>query len=376
MTIFWALLSFTGLLYPVMKFVLNKQKGVPEFKKLKNNEIKLYFILVSIAMILVIGLRGVLVGRDTLHYYYSYASLQRIGILQVLRAQDVTEKGYMLFEVLSHRLHLGFAGYNLLYASFNISIISYIIYKKSRMPWLSYFIYICFEFFILDLTMMRQTLAISIVALAITLDKNETFLDFLKFALCVFIAQTFHQSAIIALPLWFLKKLPLNNIGVVATLFVILLGYLMRTQIAGLIGELAGDVSEKYTKYGELEEGTAGMRLYLMVAVTIALGMILGRYKNIKGNGLPFYSLCMMLFLFPAVQAGGVFMRIYYYYYIFIILYVPNLVAALDPKKDTHIKILIVLLYLAVGIYFFHLSLGPGSLVGEEYKFFWQPIYD
>ncbi len=376
MTIFWVLLAFTCLLYPVLKLIINRQKGVPEFNRIENEEMKAYFILVSIAMILVIGLRGLFVGVDTLNYYFSYARLQNVGIWQVLRAGDVPEKGYMIFQIIGHRLHLGFAGYNLFYAAFNISIISYIIYKKSRMPWLSYFLYICFEFFILELSMMRQTLAMSIVALAIMLDKNETFWDFLKFAVCVFIAQTFHQSAVVALPLWFLKRIPLNNVAVTATIFAIALGYLMRTQIAGVIGGLAGDVSEKYAGYGELREGTAGMRLYLMVAVTIVLGMFLGRYKNIKGNRLPFYSLCMMLFIFPAVQGGGVFMRVYFYYYLFIILYVPNLVAAIDPKKDTHIKLLIVLLYIGVGIYFFHRGLGPDSLVGEEYKFFWQPLYD
>ena len=376
MTIFWVLLAFTCLLYPIIKFVINRQKEVPEFNAIENKEMKVYFVLVSLAMILMIGLRGLFVGIDTMNYFMSYARLQNIGILQVLRAKDVVEKGYMIFQILGHRLHLGFAGYNLLYATVNISIISYIIYKKSRMPWLSYFIYICFEFFILDFTMMRQTLAMSIVALAIILDKNETFWDFLKFAVCVFIANSFHQSAVVTLPLWFLKRIPLNNIAVTATIFAIALGYLMRAQITDFIGGLAGDISEKYAGYGEIQEGTAGMRLYLMVAVTIALGMVLSRYKNIKGNALPFYSLSMMLFIFPAVQGGGVFMRVYFYYYLFIILYVPNLIAALDPKKDTHIKILIVLLYIGVGIYFFHRGLGPESLIGEEYKFFWQPLYD
>ncbi len=376
MTIFWALLSFTCLLYPVMKFVLNKQKGVPEFKKLKNNEIKLYFILVSIAMILVIGLRGLKVGVDTLNYYFSYARLQNIGILQVLRATDVTEKGYIIFQILGHRLHLGFAGYNLFYATFNIAIISYIIYKKSSMPWLSYFLYICFGFFILELSMMRQTLAMSIVALAIVTDKGETWKDFVRFLIFVLIARSIHNSAIVALPLWFLKRLPLNNLSIAITLFVVVLGFLMRGYISQLMSVLAGEISERYASYNEIREGTAGMRLYLMVSVTIVLGMFLRRYRKIDENGLPFYSLCMMLFLFPAVQGGGVFMRVYYYYYLFIILYVPNLITALDPKKDTHIKILIVLLYLAVGIYFFHASLGPDSLVGEGYKFFWQPLYD
>ncbi len=375
MTIYWILLAFCVFLFPICKFIANRIKKVPDFNKVENREIKAYFILVSLALIFVIGCRGLFVGRDTLNYYYTYAKLQDVSGRAVLLS-DATEKGYLLFNILGHRLHLGFAGFNILYAIANISVVSYLIYKKSEMPWLSYFIYICFEFFILDLTMMRQTLAMSVVALAITLDKNETIWDFLKFVLCIFIAQTIHQSAIIALPLWFLKKLPMDNYIIFIFLFFIGIAYLMRDSVAVLMGNTAEMISERYAKYGELEEGTAGMRLYLMVFVTVGLGMFLRRYRQIEGNSWPFYSLCIMLMLLPALQGGGVAMRSYYYYYLFIIIYVPNLVAALDPKKDTYIKMLIVLLYLIVGVYYFSSSLGENSLAGEAYRFFWQPIYD
>ncbi len=375
MAIYWILLSFSVLLFPICKLITNRVKKVQDLTPVENREIKAYFILVSLAMIFVIGCRGLFVGRDTLNYYFTYVRLQDVSALKVLFS-DATEKGYVFFNILGHRLHLGFAGFNILYATVNISIISYLIYKKSPMPWLSYFIYICFEFFILDLTMMRQTLAMSIVALAMTLDKNETVWDFLKFVVCVFIAQTFHESAIIALPLWFLKKLPMDNYIIFVFLFLIGIAYLMRDSMAMLMDDTAGMISERYTRYGELKEGTAGMRLYLMVLVTVALGMFLRRYRRIEGNRWPFYSLCIMLMLLPALQGGGVAMRMYFYYYIFIIIYVPNLVAALDPKKDLFIKILIVVLYLIVGIYFFNSSLGERSLAGESYKFFWQPLFD
>ncbi len=375
MTIYWILLAFCVLLFPICKFICNRIKKVPDLTKVENDELKVYFILVSLAMILVIGFRGLFVGVDTLNYYFMYARLQNTGILSVLRSDNL-EKGYLLFNILGHRLHLGFAGFNVLYAIVNISIISYMIYKKSAMPWLSFFLYICFGFFILDLTMMRQTLAMSVVALAVVTDKNKTVWDFLKFLALVFVAQTIHSSAIIALPIWFLKKLPMNNYIILCFLFFIGIAYLMRDTVAMIISDSAELISEKYVTYGVLKEGTAGTRLYLMVLVTIGLGMFLKRYRNIEGSGWPFYSLCIMLMLLPALQVGGAAMRAYYYYYLFIVLYVPNLVAALDPKKDLFIKILIVSLYLIVGIYFLNSSLGENSLAGETYKFFWQPMFD
>ncbi len=373
MTIIWVLLAFSCLFYPVCTVVYNRKIKVGDFRPVENKNIKFYFICVSIFMIVIIGLRGILVGRDTLSYFYSYAKHQGISFMAALRA-DVPEKGYVLFQILGHKLRLGFPGFNLLYAIVNVSIISFAIYKKSTIPWLSYFLYICFEFFILDLTMMRQTLAMSIVVLAMVTENKNPWIDLLKFVILVYVAQTFHASAVVAFPLWFLKKMPMNNVSIAVMVCFIGIAYLARESIANFLSEHAMDVSEKYEMYRKVEMGTSGMRLYLMVAVTVALGIFLQRFRKIKENGWPFYSLCMMLMIFPAVQGGGAIMRIYYYYYLFIILYVPNLITALDPKKDMWIKVLIILLYLIVGVYFLHINLGPGSLAGEEYKFYWQPL--
>lgn len=373
MTIIWILLAFSCLFYPVCTVVYNRKIKVGDFRPVENKNIKFYFICVSIFMIVIIGLRGILVGRDTLNYFYFYAKHQGISFMMALRA-DLPEKGYVLFQIIGHKLRLGFPGFNVLYAIVNVGILSYTIYKKSTMPWMSYFLYICLEFFILDMSMVRQRLAMSIVILAVVTDKNKTWLDFLKFFVLIYIASTFHNSAVVAYPIWFLKKISMNNLSIAVTICLIGIAYLARENIAAFLSEYATDVSEKYEMYGKIETGTAGMRLYMMIAVTLALGVFLQRFRKIPENGLPFYCLCMMLIIFPGVQGGGVLMRLYYYYYIFIILYVPNLVTALDPKKDMWIKILIIVLYLAVGIYFLNINLGPGSLAGEEYKFYWQPL--
>ena len=79
-----------------------------------------------------------------------------------------------------------------------------------------------------------------------------------------------------------------------------------------------------------------------------------------------------MLIIFPAVQSGGAIMRIYYYFYIFMIIYIPNMIAKIDQKKDRGICGIVLFLYILVGLYMFYSTLSGNSLNIMPYQFFWQ----
>ncbi len=374
MTIYWTLLVFSCLFYPVCTITYNRWHKFGDFCPVENKNIKAYFICVSIFMIAIIGLRSVTVGIDSWNYFFMFSDVRYEGISYAFDPKLELERGYVLFEILAHKAHMGFAGFNLVYAIFNVSVISYLIYKKSPMPWLSYFLYMCFSFFVLELTMMRQTLAISIVLLAVLTDKNETFMDFLKFVLWIFVAYMFHASAIVALPLWFLRKLPYNNTAVFIAIACVLIAYISKSTLTGWVEKVAAGISERYDGK-EIAEGNLGLRLYAMIGVSVVPGVFIRRFHKDRWNTFTFYCLCAMLLVFPAVQAGGSLMRAYFYFYIFMMIYIPNLITALDVNKDWKIKILIAVLYLAVGIYLFHGSLTGNGMKIVPYKFYWQPLY-
>ena len=372
MTIYWILLTVICLLYPICTVIYNRHHKLGDFRPVDNKNIKIYFYCVSLCMILLIGLRHMSVGIDSRNYLGYYANVRHEDFSYILDPYMDLETGYVLLEILAHKLHLGFAGFNLLYAIINVSVVSYLIYKKSPMPWLSYFLYCCFSFFILELTMMRQTLALSIVVLAVLTDKNEKATDFLKYALWIICAYFIHSSAIIALPLWFLKKIPYNNTVIFLTCTCIVIAYLSKSVLGKVVETVAAQVSEKYSNV-HIESGNMGMRLYAMIGVSLLPGMIIKRFHKDKWNTFFFYCLCVMLMIFPALQAGGAIMRTYYYLYIFMIVYVPNLIESLSPQKDGSIKILILVLYLIVGIYMLRSTLIEDALHVAPYKFYWQP---
>ncbi|MEE1224484.1 MAG: EpsG family protein, partial [Clostridia bacterium] len=192
MTIYWALPIFAVVFYWLCKMTAKNGHRHMQIQ-IQNSDIKAYFIIMSLFMIVIIGLRSENVGIDSSNYYNMYKDMSREDFSYIFEP-DVNDRGYFFLTILTNRLGLNFYAFNIIYAVFNVGVISYLIYEYSDMPWLSYLLYIFFDFFILELTMVRQTLAMSIVILAVLKDKNETLWDFIKFAIIVLCASTIHTS--------------------------------------------------------------------------------------------------------------------------------------------------------------------------------------
>lgn len=366
MAVYLAILPICIFLPEVCRFfaqrytnTLDKEYKTPVF----------YYVVMSLCMIVLIGLRRDDIGTDTLGYAGMYKSTGNLSLSDF--KYEMNDKGFAVLQYILNKLHIGFSGFNFLYAVFVITVLSVYIYKESEMPWFSYFLYICYGFFMLDFTMVRQTLAMAIVLLAFMIDKNRGVKDFLIFALIVFIASTIHASAIIFMPVWFIKKLPYNS--VIVTLFFVMIAacYLFKSHLTGFLINMAGNVSDKYEGYSKVGEGSAGLMLYLMILVTVVFSLFVPKFFKEKKNVTLFYLLCIMLVIFPGVQGGGAIMRIYYYFYMFMIVFIPNMVCSLDTEEKSYF-VLIIFLYVAVGLNMYHGALSGNLYKVVPYHFFWQ----
>lgn len=370
MAIYLAILPVCILLPEICRFFVYRYTNIPD-KEYKTP--LFYYIIMSVYMVVLIGLRSANIGIDTNGYYGMYKSAASLSFSDL--KYDMSDKGFVVLEIILNRLHISFNGFNLIYAAFVIIIVSLFIYKMSEMPWLSYFLYICFGFFLLDFSMVRQTLAMSIVILAFLSDKNRGIKDFALFALLVLLASSIHASAIIFMPVWFIKKLPFNSVLVTFFIVLIPLCYLFKGQLSNMLINLAGNVSDKYEGYSKAGEGNAGILLYFMMIVTVVFSLFIPRFFKDKQNTTMFYLLCIMLIIFPGVQGGGAIMRIYYYFYIFMIVFVPNMVCNMNIN-DKGLFVLVIALYIMVGLYMYYGSLSGGENHLVPYQFFWhQNLY-
>ncbi len=367
--IYWLLLAFSVAFYIVVQYGASQSPAFQVHSAEENKNFKKYFIFVTIAMIVLVGLRDLSVGIDTENYYDYYTTNAERDFSYLLE-NDVRERGYVFIQILFNKLGIGFVGFNMGYAIFNFCVVSRLIYKHSKMPWLSYFLYFCFSFYMLSFTMIRQTLAMSIVILAVMTDKNEGFWSFVKFALIVYIASLFHSSAIVAIPLWFVKKLKFNKNLTVVILIAAFVGFVFKSQLASFVIKFAASISDKYETYNTIESGNAGFMLYLMMLVSVIFGFMLKTFLYEKDNAFFFYSLCIMLLIFPAVQGGEGIMRIYYYFYIFMIVYIPNMIESIKKEEHFYLKLFVLMLYIGVGLYCFRSDILHNIYGVVPYRFF------
>lgn len=376
MWIYWTVILISFFFYPLCTIYRRRKNNISVDCAVGNEQIKAYFVIVAAVMIIVIGLRENHIGTDTISYYNTYRSMANREFSYLFEQsldEEGREKGFVFIQILFNKLKISFTGFNIIYAIFNIWVITLFIYKKSTIPWLSYFLYIAFGMFVLDLTMMRQTTAMSIVILAVLYDKNENIYDFIKFAVIVYAASLIHSSAIICIPIWFVFKIPYNKKTLIGALCIIALTYIMKSFMVNIVSQIANDISNKYENAALLmSEGNAGMRQYAMILVTILMGAYLKKFINEPFNLKLHYMLIIMLIVFPAVQGGGAFMRVYYYFYVFMIVYVPNMINSIDRKKDRLIYIITMGLYIVVGTSMYVSSILGNSYNMVPYKFFWQ----
>lgn len=113
--------------------------------------------------------------------------------------------GYIVLNKLIYNIWNNYSFLTFICATWVISSYSTIIRKYSPYPWLSLFIFIIINY-ILSLTLVRQYLAMSFVFLATkcVIERKQ-----LLFILYILIASTFHTTAIIAFPLYYIYGL--NN---------------------------------------------------------------------------------------------------------------------------------------------------------------------
>lgn len=313
---------------------------------------KVYVILISLQLILISGLRDVSVGSDTVNYKSTFYSAQNMSYFKFLNLSD-RDYGYYSFHWLFSNIFNNFQVYLILIAILSMSSIGFFIYKNSDHILMSFLIFesLFFNFF---LTGIRQTLAISILLVSWEFIKKRKFAPFL---FIVLLSATFHQSALIFLPFYFIayKKISNKYIGI----FIILLhmAFIFKNQILHFLQEVGG-----YAEYQEY--AGAGTYNFTLMMILIFIVAIILRNVALKRNShmtLYYNALFISLLLIPVTYINPSLMRIVMYFNIFITILIPGIIESFKSKD--RVLVYVVSITVLFGLYVTTLT---------EYKFFWQ----
>ena len=121
------------------------------------------------------------------------------------------ENGYITLMKICNYIGLSARGFFYVIYAIILWPIYYVIRKYSIFPLLSVLLYITFLYFVFDLTGLRQAVGMSICLLAFTFLINNSWRNCMLFYALTALAITFHISAAVFLPAYFLARLNLNK---------------------------------------------------------------------------------------------------------------------------------------------------------------------
>ena len=361
---------FLILFYWLFLFALGK-------KEMTN--MRIFFAVLP--MFLIMALRSVSVGSDTISYYTRY-----VGAVDMLSADNtITEPGYNLISYFFHDiLGVPFWVYNAVMSMFVCYVLAIFLKHFSTNIYLSLFIYMTIGIFTMSMSGLRQMLAITICSIPVIWAKvsdekggekrKHKFWRLLVGVLLVIVASTIHNSAIIFIPILFLMDMRLTRQQTIVIMIIAISTILFRSLLVGVMGNFMLDRYEKY----DLEEGYMMNILALLVPIAIGLFCVLVSRPD---NGERTYSKAFsLMFLFLALQvtfnnlalSQNQIARLGFYFMNSYIILIPYTLKKLPGNVRSVVTFFIIFLCLV----YFYLGTHEGTLRIDNYKFFWQePIY-
>ena len=201
-----------------------------------NRRRKIYLIVTFGVLILVAGLRDPSVGTDLAgHYAKRYNMIGSYSWSQIptFSATIGYEIGYCYFTRFLHFFSSDVQFFVFATSFLMCAAFGYFIYKESTDVVLSAELMLFNCFYYRFMTMMRQGLAISIILVAYTLlnGSERKLKDYIKFALLILLASTFHSSAILCMlmilfdRLKFTKKQIIFGVGAMVAFYLFYMNF-------------------------------------------------------------------------------------------------------------------------------------------------------
>lgn len=293
------------------------------------------------------------------------------------------EPGYMLLmKVSSKLLGLDFHSFCVIVYLFIMLSLYFFLKKYSERPCFSLLIYVCYTFFAFNVSGLRNSIAIGIVQIGLTLLHEDSRKSVFAFFVCVALAAQVHTSAWIALLYLALVKFRFTKIHVVALFTVGLSAIALRSTLYSLLASTVRD-------FGTAPSMAPGGNILTLVALLLFSGISIFIIQNRKSFGMSKEPadgaslICEAQLKYLALSFAAVFLgvvlllmtaesvlsRAAMYLIIFSLILLPNVLAHYD--KSSRIAVLIGLSVLLFA-FFYHTSLVNNSLDLVPYSFFWN----
>lgn len=317
---------------------------------------KIIFFFYIIQLIFLVVLRKETVGIDTVQYLKFYNFITNFQSLKLSRF----EVGFKYINYILKYI-LGNFQYLLIFMGVLTLIpLYFFILRYSKNYFLSIITYMSFNYYYYDFITLRQSAAYSLVLLSYKYIENKSFW---KFLLLIFLASSFHKSALIFIIAYYLLNQKIDNKKVGISFICLFIFYILRAKIGIFI------INKFYANY--LLENSNSYNFFLFF-IFIFIGLYLNNKKMLTIDyrmNMFYVSFLVGTILMIGTGIFSNMLRVSNYYTQVIIILIPNFLETIKNKK---LKLLSKIIFFITSFLLFLYLMRDGERQMMKYYFFWQ----
>ena len=341
----------------VINFFMLGDRG----KKKNRFLITVFFIL----FFLLLALRSEKIGIDLANYKSIYINWGKSSWKNIFNSMGEIEVGYAVLCKLVYSTNASFHTFMVVVAIIEIVPLMILYREEVENAFLSIVLFLIVGIFPMLFSGLRQSIAVSLGAIAFLLLKNR---KFILFIIVAFLATTFHTSAFMLffmLPLYYLK---ITKKWLIVVVPIIIVMMIFNVQIFSALATL---LPERYDKYEAKPTGAFAMLLlYVFFAIYayVASDELVIDKETIGLRNFLLFSIFLQIF----ASVHSLAMRMNYYYIIFIPLLLPK---TMKYSRQSFVEVnmlaeLVMILFFLL-YYFYSAYNGADILQIYPYQFYW-----
>ena len=342
--------------------------GNNETIKKSNFVIPVFFI----SLFLLLAFRAKSIGRDLPNYEWMFNTYRSSSFTSLLIRNDNVEYAYKILNWLVGRFTNSFQVFMAIAAAITL-LPMYLVYREDRRDsYLKVVLFLNMTTFIMLFSGIRQGIAMAICMFAYLFIKQKKIVAFI---ICVFIAASFHISALAFLPAYKFYYMQLKRrhlpIIFISVLLVLIFNRLILSAIIVF-------VSQFVPKYSSSTTSTGAFMSIVLFAIFTLFSYLISNESCIDTETIGlrnFLVIALIIQLFAPIHF--LIMRVGYYYILFIPILLPKLINSPERgniKLAQLAKIILLLFFIFYFLFTTYRSYktGVSSLDTVPYIPFWK----
>lgn len=321
---------------------------------------KSFIIVTFIVLTLLAALRSYTVGPDGTVYANYFEMLRGMDFSEI-PVYFTKEPFFYIATKSIQKLGFGLQGWYAIIGGVYALAVCIIVYRYSEHLLISIISLFSLGYFVFSFTGLRQTLALSIILFsAVALKKKH----YVMFAILLFLAMAFHNSAIIFLIMVFIRD---KKISARQYLFLLASGFVMvrvfSSQIYTLLNQILED-SERFGGYSNYTYGLSWAGFVIQGAILVFCVYFMDSETLKRNRFFLNMSFVGAFFQMCTVLVAEMF-RISMYFSVFNVILIANVCMGNKFTKDSK-GVAVFFILSSIILYFIN------SHIGYQYNFYWQ----